>query len=115
LLFLKGKNIIDIDNAKLYGISTSCTTVNLNIVNTYTSNDTLEITKGYSPNLKLAGPFTNGFLYTISNLQLMAPRYKDGNGAFATGVSYGINNASSFKTKLFEMFACKTQNITIDL
>jgi hypothetical protein len=61
LLFLKGKNIIDIDNAKLYGISTSCTTVNLNIVNTYTSNDTLEITKGYSPNLKLAGPFTNNF------------------------------------------------------
>ena len=114
IVYLPGNPIVNIDNAKLYGVTSSTNVIRLNVLTPYTSNDTLEITKGTLPNLKFAGPFTNGILFTMQDFNLLTPQYKNGTGFIATGVSYRINNAP-FTSKLFDMVACKTQNITIDI
>ena len=114
IVYLPGNSIVNIDNAKLYGVSTCNIIVKLNVINPKTSSDTLYINDYRNPsvNLKVAGPFTSGTLYTASNYNLLVPRYPINN----LRLSYLFNNNNStLVDKYFNAQPCKDNIVTVDI
>ena len=114
IVYLPGNPIVNIDNAKLYGISTCSITVKLNVTNPKTANDTLYVNDYRNPavNLKVAGPFTNGILYSALNVNLLVPNYPLNN----LRLSYSFNlNPTTAVDKYFDAVPCKNNIITIDI
>ena len=112
IIYLTGNPIVNIDNAKLYGISTCNITVKLNVTNPKTTNDTLYVNDYRNPavNLKVAGPFTSGILYSAVNFNLLVPNYPINN----LRLSYSFNlNATTAVDKYFDAVPCKNNIITI--
>ena len=73
IVYLPSNPIVNIDNAKLYGVSTCSITVKLNVTNPKTTNDTLVVDDARNPGatVKVAGPFLNGYIvYTANNFNL---------------------------------------------
>ncbi len=59
-----------------YFETVSCIQVRLNVLHSYTSNDTLSITDlGTNGLLKIPGPFSSGVLYTAPNVRELEPMY----------------------------------------
>ena len=109
----------DIDDLNVYNISTCNIVVRLNVINPYTSNDTLKITNFNPPYivLKVPGPFVSGTLYTANDFQILLPNYI-GNGE--SGISkqeirYTINNNPTVSVKEFLMKSCVTNEVIVEI
>lgn len=107
-----GYNLENLSDLKVYEVSTCNISVALNVTRNYTSSDTLYISDYRTPSvpLKLAGPFTNGVLYTASNYNLLVPSY---NGA-SLYINYSINNTAQIE-KRFRPVVCGDNLVTIDI
>jgi hypothetical protein len=113
IVYLPGNPIVNIDNAKLYGVSTCNITVKLNVTNPRTSSDTLVVDDARNPGatVKVAGPFVNGYtVYTANNFNLLVPDI--------TGKKLDLGfylNTPIFNSKPFTAEACKNNIVTIDI
>lgn len=86
----------------------------LNVTNPKTSGDTLYVNDYRNPsvNLKVAGPFTSGILYTALNYNLLVPNYPTNNRR----LSYSLNlNGAMAIDKYFDAVPCKNNIISIDI
>lgn len=117
VLILNGYNIINIDSAKLYGISTANIVVKLNVTNPKTSNDTLFVNNLNNPGtiLKVSGPFVNGTtVYTASNFNLLVPRYKNSQISTTIKMGYYINTPPASYIDL-DAIVCKNNIVTLNV
>ena len=113
IVYLTGNPIVNIDNAKLYGISTCNITVKLNVTNPKTSGDTLYVTDfRNSSSLKIPGPFVSGTVYTANNFNLLTPNYPINKIRFAY-LFNGDNNTAI--EKYFEVKTCQTNTVIADI
>ena len=113
IVYLPGNPIVNIDNAKLYGISTCNITVKLNVTNPKTSGDTLYVTDfRNSSSLKIPGPFVSGTVYTANNFNLLTPNYPINKIRFAY-LFNGDNNTAI--EKYFEVKTCQTNTVIADI
>ena len=113
IVYLPGNPIVNIDGAKLYGVSTCNIIVKLNVTNPRTSADTLVVDDARNPGatVKVAGPFLNGYIvYTANNFNLLVP--------YITGKRLDMGfylNTPIFNSKPFIAEACKNNIVTIDI
>ncbi len=109
-----GKNV---DSTVVYKNFTTNVNVSLNVNNPYTSSDTLWVNDltGNSTNVKIAGPFKSGLLYTANNYRLLMPNYQSSDTSNATKIGYKIaNNNWTFSNKVI-MHPCTNSNLTITI
>lgn len=113
IVYLPGNPIVNIDNAKLYGVSTCNIIVKLNVTNPRTSADTLVVDDARNPGatVKVAGPFLNGYIvYTANNFNLLVP--------YITGKRLDMGFyliTPIFNSKPFIAEVCKNNIVTIDI
>lgn len=108
---LSGKR--NLENLKIrYGPVTTIQ-VKLNVTKAYSQNDTLYITdyRGGANFLKVSGPFSNSILYN-------APNYGFGTSydvVSSRELTYKIGNNGPWKSKSFDLVACDTSRVTVDI
>ncbi|MBC7537075.1 MAG: hypothetical protein H7258_15400 [Ferruginibacter sp.] len=108
----------DIDDLNVYNISTCNIVVRLNVINPYTSLDTLDINDYRNlTNLKIPGPFTPGILYTANNYQILLPSYLSNSetGILEEPFAYRINHAPTFTIQPFRLKTCGTNEVVINI
>ena len=108
----------NMDDLNVYNISTCNIVVRLNVINPYTSLDTLDINdyRGLT-NLKIPGPFTSGILYTANDYNILLPNYL---GVGETGIlhepfAYRLNHAPTFTINNFTMKTCATNEVVVNI
>ncbi|MEO8772647.1 MAG: hypothetical protein ABI402_21305 [Ferruginibacter sp.] len=112
------KSLVNIDDLNVYNISTCNIVVRLNVINPYTSLDTLDINDYRSlTNLKIPGPFISGILYTASDYNILLPNYL---GVGETGTlhepfAYRLNHAPTFTIQNFTMKTCATNEVVVNI
>ena len=109
----------NIDNIEVYSIPTCNLNVKLNAINPYSNLDTLYINDLLtgSGNLKIAGPFTTGTLYSVPNFNVRKLYYTDIDNPIldsADYVGYKLNNGD-WKLKYFVPLPCSNIDAIVNL
>lgn len=105
----------DIDNLNVYHNSTCNIIVRLNVINSYTNLDTLEIGDFRTfTNTKFAGPFTNGIFYLVTNFNMLLPSY-NGTYSYVTKEMGHHINGETWIINPFELKTCATNEVVVTI
>lgn len=111
-----GKNL---DNLEVFYNPSCALNIKLNVTKPYTSADTLQVNNLMTGvgNLKFAGPFTSGNLYSVNNYQVLKQFYYDAENPISDStkyVGYRLNN-NSWQVKNFVPLSCKNIDAVIEI
>ncbi len=104
----------NVEGLKIYEHSATNIQVLLNVINSYSANDTLYITNFNNLNekMKITGPFNTGILYNTNKYPLASlSYYADQNN---TSLGYKINSGN-WIIKNFNLVPCDTVKVTVNI
>lgn len=125
-LTVKGVNTLygvpdvkNIENLEVYAAPTCFLNVKLNVQKPYTNTDTLLVNNLVTGigNLKIAGPFTTGTVYTIPNYHVLKHYYVDTDHPAVDSTKYigsKLNNLN-WQINRFVPLPCQSLDVVIDV